>query len=120
MLAAASLEPRDIRFSAELELEWPDAQAQFPFRFLRAACPCASCVDELSGKRILDPAQIAADVSIVEADYVGRYALRILWSDGHKTGIYSFQFLRQLFEAAQTQGFPKGGVQLGNPRSEMN
>ncbi|MDX6289392.1 MAG: Gamma-butyrobetaine hydroxylase-like, N-terminal, partial [Blastocatellia bacterium] len=35
---------------------------------------------------------------ISDLNIVGRYALNFRWSDGHETGIYSFQYLRDLCE----------------------
>ena len=65
---------------------------------LRVACPCAGCVDEITGERILDPARIPAEVMPLQIHYVGRYALTFVWSDGHSTGIYPYEYLRQLGE----------------------
>lgn len=67
----------------------------FPARELRLACPCAECVEEMSGRPLLDPARIAEDVRPVTLALVGAYGLRIHWSDGHGTGIYTFERLRQ-------------------------
>ncbi|MFH1681569.1 MAG: DUF971 domain-containing protein, partial [Candidatus Eisenbacteria bacterium] len=72
---------------------------------LRRACPCASCVDESSGKRTLDPLSVLDTVRPVRIEPVGRYAIRILWSDHHDTGIYSFEYLRSLADGRS----PKGG-----------
>ena len=65
-------------------------------RFLRINCPCAGCVDEMTGERILKPDMVRADVYPMAIHYVGRYALQFVWSDGHETGIYPFEYLRQL------------------------
>ena len=64
-------------------------------RPLRLACPCAQCVDEMSGRRVLDPGQVPLDVRPVHLALVGTYGLRVHWSDGHATGIYTFDWLRQ-------------------------
>ena len=76
-------------------IEWDDQghQAFFPARLLRLACPCAGCVEEISGRPLLDPAKIAADVRPLSLALVGAYGLRVHWSDGHSTGIYTFQQL---------------------------
>lgn len=77
-------------------IEWDAAghEALYPARALRLACPCAACVDEMSGRRLLDPAGVAEDVRPVSLALVGAYGLRVQWSDGHGTGIYTFQRLR--------------------------
>jgi ATP-binding protein involved in chromosome partitioning len=53
-------------------------------------------VDEVTGQKRLEPASVAADVWPQEISPVGRYALHFQWSDGHRTGIYTFEQLRRL------------------------
>jgi len=80
-----------------LEIEWADQTvSRFDVRQLRLACPCANCIDELTGKKTLDPATIPEDVKPVNIKSVGSYAISISWSDGHDTGIYSFERLKQM------------------------
>ena len=67
--------------------------ALYPARALRLACPCAACVDEMSGRALLDPASVATDVRPVSVALVGAYGLKVRWSDGHDTGIYTFERL---------------------------
>jgi DUF971 family protein len=76
-------------------IEWDTAghEAWFPARALRLACPCAACVDEMSGRALLDAASIPDDVRPASLALVGAYGLRVQWSDGHGTGIYTFQRL---------------------------
>lgn len=84
------------RAGRDIEIEWPDAPAcVIAARALRLACPCAACVDEMSGRPILDPATVPDDVRADVLELVGAYAVRIRWSDGHATGIYTFTMLRQ-------------------------
>ena len=59
-------------------------------------CPCAGCVDEMTGVRMLTEAMVPEGVYPLAIEYVGRYALQFYWSDGHSTGIYSFELLRRL------------------------
>lgn len=73
-------------------VEW-DAhghQALFESRGLRLACPCAGCVEEMTGRPLLDPDSVPAGVRPVQLSLVGTYGLRVAWSDGHGTGIYTF------------------------------
>jgi ATP-binding protein involved in chromosome partitioning len=56
------------------------------------------CVDENSGRRVLDPKTIPLDISTKRIDKVGRYALTLAFSDGHSTGIYTYKSLRKLCE----------------------
>lgn len=100
-LALNKRRPKDVVFADDLTIEWRDGVvAHYPFFFLRDVCPCASCVDELTGEKVLDPKKIAPDIHIRKADYVGNYALRITWSDGHDTGIYAFRYLRDVLVMA--------------------
>lgn len=68
----------------------------YPARALRLACPCAGCVEEMSGQPLLDPASVREDVVPLRLSLVGAYAIRIDWSDGHSTGIYTYEYLRSL------------------------
>ena len=80
-----------------VRIRWKDGHVteQAP-RSLRLQCPCAGCVEEMTGKRVLVPESVPADVYPTAIHYVGRYALQFMWSDGHSTGIYTFEYLRKL------------------------
>jgi ATP-binding protein involved in chromosome partitioning len=81
----------------ELAVSWADGhESLYPVRSLRLACKCAGCVHELTGEPLLDPASVPLDVRPEEIKPVGRYGLRIAWSDGHDTGIMTFRHLRAL------------------------
>ncbi len=91
--------PSEIRQSGprELAIRWADgAQSIYAVRTLRLACTCAQCVDEWTGVGRLDPSTVPEDVHPLQISGVGRYAIQIRWSDGHETGIYSFDRLRDL------------------------
>ena len=79
-----------------LHLEWVAGghAALFPARALRLACPCAGCVEEMTGRPLLDPATVPQDIRPLRLALVGAYGLRVEWSDGHGTGIYTFRWLR--------------------------
>jgi ATP-binding protein involved in chromosome partitioning len=75
-------------------IEWTaEHQALYPARALRLACPCAACMDEMSGRAILNPDSVPTDIRPVSLALVGAYGLGVQWSDGHGTGIYTFQRL---------------------------
>ncbi|HEU5168889.1 MAG TPA: DUF971 domain-containing protein [Gemmatimonadales bacterium] len=98
-------------------IEWDAAGHRwlYPARFLRLACPCAGCVDELTGRPRLDPAAVPPDIRPETLALVGAYGLRIRWSDGHDTGIYGFDRLRDLCGCPRCGG--RGGlVEPRNPR----
>jgi DUF971 family protein len=80
-----------------LEVTWPDGQVdRFPYRFLRAQCPCASCRDEWTGERIIREESIPVDIKLAAMEPVGTYAVQLAWSDGHSSGLYTWESLRQL------------------------
>ncbi|HET7273735.1 MAG TPA: DUF971 domain-containing protein [Longimicrobiaceae bacterium] len=83
--------------ASRLRIRWQDGHvSEYLPRALRLDCRCASCVEEMSGKPLLDPSTVPEDVHPLGIRYVGRYALRFDWSDGHDTGIYPFEQLRRL------------------------
>jgi DUF971 family protein len=61
---------------------------------LRDLCPCAGCVEEGTGRKLLNPATIPSNIRPERIDAVGSYAVQIHWSDGHNTGIYAWRTLR--------------------------
>lgn len=94
--------PTNIRGLRELglfEIDWPDGvRARYPFRLLRQLCPCAGCVDELTGIRTLDPESVDESIAPLEVDFVGNYALKIRWSDNHDTGLFTWANLHGMRE----------------------
>jgi ATP-binding protein involved in chromosome partitioning len=82
-----------------LSVLWEDGQrSNFDVRDLRLACRCALCVEEMSGRPLLDPKSVRPDVTPRTITSVGNYAIQVNWSDGHSTGIYSFESLRAFAE----------------------
>ncbi len=80
-----------------LELTWDETRAdRVPYRYLRAECPCAACKDEWTGQRTLDPATIRPDLKLEGMEAIGNYAVRLVWNDGHSSGLYSWDTLRKL------------------------
>ncbi len=92
--------PEDIkalRSEQRLQITWnPDHVGDYPFHGLRSQCNCAACVDENTGVRILDPRTVPDDIAVTDMQLVGNYALRIHWSDGHSTGLYTWDYLLSL------------------------
>jgi DUF971 family protein len=98
-----------------LELAWPDDRVdRLPYRHIRANCPCATCRDEWTGERILDPATIRPDLKLEGMEAIGNYAVRLVWSDGHSSGLYTWETLRTLADLPQAQpGTGEGGKWRG-------
>jgi DUF971 family protein len=96
-----AIEPTEIsqESNTQLRITWADGRVcNYQAVALRRACPCAQCVDEWTGERTLKPQAISEEIEIGDLSIVGRYALNFRWTDGHETGIYSFQYLRDLCE----------------------
>lgn len=104
----SELYPTDLKLSDQgsLTIVWNDGWVQeIAPRTLRRACPCARCQAELLAAPkpsplfpMLTPAQ-ARPLGIARMTPVGNYAYTIDFSDGHNSGIYSFEFLRHLQDA---------------------
>jgi len=82
-----------------LLIEWsppgrePSHVAFWHARGLRLACRCAECVEEMTGRPLVVAARIPADVRPLALALVGAYGVRVTWSDGHATGIYTFEWM---------------------------
>ena len=98
----------------QLEVEWADGlTAVFSISRLRSLCPCAQCrlvrdqadphdiSPKVKKKPLLTilPGNYAGELTVTSAEKVGNYAIKITFSDGHDSGIYSFEYLRELAEA---------------------
>jgi prepilin-type processing-associated H-X9-DG protein len=86
-----------------VEIAWADGHAsRYDFPYLRDECPCAVCNDErlkkdnVKSKGMLVLPMYKERVKARAAKAVGNYALQIDFSDGHGTGIFSFEFLRSI------------------------
>lgn len=86
----------------DVKIVWQDGHASvYPARALRLACPCAGCVDEMTGAVRVIVSHVPQDVHPLSVKLIGRYAIAIQWSDGHNTGIYAFELLRRLCPCCQ-------------------
>lgn len=84
---------------AALRIVWADGhESVYPWAVLRAQCPCAVCkpYEAMGAPRPVAPQAVSPGVRPTQITPVGRYALHLVWSDGHTTGIYAFDYLRQL------------------------
>lgn len=83
-----------------LGIDWSDGvQSRWRLSHLRRHCPCAMCVDEWTRERRLDIDSVDDNLSAVGIDSVGRYALRVKFADGHDSGIFTYDLLRELDQA---------------------
>ncbi|MCH9650772.1 MAG: DUF971 domain-containing protein [Deltaproteobacteria bacterium] len=78
-----------------LQLTWSDGHsAELDYDYLRGYCPCANCQGHSAEQIKYHPPTQAVTAENIEP--VGNYAISFLWSDGHSTGIYRFDFLRRI------------------------
>ncbi len=88
------------RVGDAIAFAWEDGvQAELPPDRLRKACPCAMCVNEVTGEALLDPNSVAPDIRLLDMQPVGHYAYRLLFSDQHDSGIFR---LEQLYHMCAT------------------
>jgi DUF971 family protein len=86
----------------QTDVTWNDGHfSSYPSWYLRQNCPCASCVEEFTGRRKILEGSIPANLQRLNVEAVGNYALNFQWSDAHSTGIYTFDYLRQLCPCAE-------------------
>ncbi len=97
-MAEAPTNIRALQAEQVLELTWADGNvARLGYRYLRGECPCASCRNEWTGQRILDPSTIRADLRLEGMEGIGNYAVRLGWNDGHSSGLYTWETLERLY-----------------------
>ena len=85
----------DIFPSGEIGIVWKDGhESIYSPRFLRCQCRCAACIDEVTGRKILDDAKVAESIRAEAKQSIGHYGIQFVWSDGHASGIYSHTLLR--------------------------
>ncbi len=99
--AATEIKAADLNEERQsLEVAWGDGHASsYPLKYLRSECPCATCRAERQAAQdnplhVLKGGLPSAELRNVEP--VGRYGIRLVWADGHATGIYTFEYLRRL------------------------
>ena len=100
-----SLQPKSLKMVADdcLQIEWNDGQVrQYTVAELRDSCPCATCLEKRrappapdTGLTVLSQAE-AQPLRIARMEPVGRYAYAIHFSDGHDTGLFTLEALREL------------------------
>ena len=87
-----------VRDKEFLDITWDnDQKKSLKLSNLRKNCPCAVCAaenDEQGEKYI--PLYSGDQLKVTEIKIVGHYAVSISWKDGHNTGIYEFEQLRDL------------------------
>ncbi len=82
---------------SEIKIIWNDDKVCiYNLRKLRFNCQCALCKHEITREPLINLEDIPQDIKLLQVELVGNYALHFVWSDNHKTGIYSYELLRKL------------------------
>jgi DUF971 family protein len=91
---------------AGVDITWSDAHtSHYGFAYLREHCPCATCREEREKHNRVDEKTAGGSAVLPmfkpkatarAASTVGTYAIQIEFTDGHSTGIYSFEHLREI------------------------
>jgi DUF971 family protein len=104
--------PRPVALSKEgddrLLVQWNDGhKSVYAWQHLRKNCPCAGCREERLQPpdpfRILKPAELAP-LRPLSLEPVGYYGYKIHWSDGHDSGIFTLEHLRELCQCPECSG----------------
>lgn len=81
----------------KIHVQWPDGiESRIVNKVLRCSCQCAVCVNEFTGQPMLDVNSVPEDIRVEEIHPLGNYAVSIMWSDGHSSGIFSWEHLRKI------------------------
>jgi len=108
-LTMASTDPEHIGISKSkgITIDWKDGHtSKYELSYLREQCPCATCTGAHGTPPTTKPAPSAfpmykPTLKMMDVEAVGNYAIRIVWSDGHSTGIYSFEHFRRICPCVQ-------------------
>ena len=110
-----STDPEHIAISKSkgVRIDWKDGHhSEYALQYLRDGCPCAQCTGAHGTPPAAGKAETAqgpfqmyrAVLSILTVEPVGSYALRLKWSDGHSSGIYSYEHFRRICPCGECQG----------------
>lgn len=104
-------EARRLPAERRLRLTWSDGHAaEYDYDYLRGWCPCALCQGHSAFKIRYQPP--ARPVTAESIQPVGNYAISIVWSDGHGTGIYRFDFLREICPCERCGGGARDAIEV--------
>lgn len=104
MATARPLSPKHIKAphgATVFTVTWTDgSQSAIPHAVLRGYCPCATCQGHGGNIKYIP----GGNLELVTIERVGNYALSLGWGDGHDSGIYTFDYLRELGKRVETEG----------------
>ena len=96
----------DISKSQGIDITWSDGhKSHYELGYLRERCPCATCSTQTKPAAVVVSStslpMYKERPKIRDVEMTGRYAMRLIWNDGHSTGIYSFNHLREICPCAE-------------------
>ncbi len=106
-------EPEHIAISKSkgIKIDWKDGHhSEYSCAYLRDECPCATCTGahgntplktDFSAPQNTPFPMFKPGPKMTSVEPVGNYAIRILWNDGHSTGIYSYEHFRRICPCEQ-------------------
>ena len=114
-------EPEHIAISKSkgIKIDWKDSHhSEYALGYLRDECPCATCTgahgtepQKSSYAAPANPFQMfTPTLKMNGVEEVGHYAIKIQWSDGHNTGIYSYDHLRKICPCPECRAARSGAV----------
>lgn len=87
---------------SKLTFRWPDGcEVMISSRDLRLRCRCAQCVDEGSGRPLVEPTKVAPTIRAKRIELVGQYGVSIEWSESPCANIYNFRDLKKLCKCSR-------------------
>ena len=100
------VEINHVRAERKVCISWQDGHAgDYALEYLRGYCPCALCQGHgAASERSFIP---VLDAELSEINGVGNYAIEFRWQDGHGTGIYTYDYLRELCPCVACKGVPE-------------
>lgn len=112
MLSPQTIPTRlQLKKDQQLEIDWQDGQKSvYSISYLRSMCPCAQCKIVRTGSDPHDispvpkkkplltilPGNYSGEITVTKAEMVGKYAIKLTFSDEHDTGLFSFEYLRDI------------------------
>ena len=106
-------QPKIIFDQDQISLIWNNKEKiTVPNLLLRKSCACALCIDEMTRKPLLDPNSIPLDIHANKINTIGNYAVLIDWPDGHNTGFYPFNMIKELSEQNIRDNVAMGGCNI--------
>ncbi len=111
---SSQIKPQKILVDIEnklIQISWADGhESIYDFTYLRRACPCAECRPWIEG--VGKPGEMPESVrnaigelkAVTDVSTIGGYAIHFAWADGHRYGIYNFEYLRELCPCEEHAG----------------